>query len=140
MMTKMRRTLSEHDSQVAVIEWCRWHAVRYPCLAWIFAIPNGAKLPYTRSRNGTRYAPQALKLKAEGMLSGVADLFLPAAFGGYYGLFVEMKVGRNTPSEEQLAFIRYALSAGYQASVCYGTEEAVDTIANYIGVPVGERW
>ena len=54
----------EHQLQVECVKWFRF---QYPKLAnLLFAIPNG----------GLRNIKVATKLKAEGVLAGVPDLFL----------------------------------------------------------------
>lgn len=133
-------TISEHEAQCAVIEWCRWKQARYPVLSFIFAVPNGAKLPYKKSAGGKRYSPQAIKLLKEGLLPGVPDLFLPVPMNGKHGLFIEMKVGKNKPSEEQLDFIQFVGSLGYEAIVCFGSDAAVEAIADYLEIPANDRW
>ena len=44
--------MSEHSEQRVVIEWARLSG-----LHWLFAIPNGAKLPYIRDAKGRRFSP-----------------------------------------------------------------------------------
>ena len=64
--------MSEHDEQVALFQWMRLHEAQYPELKFAFAIPNG-----------TRTTPRvAARMKAEGVLKGVSDIFLPCARGG----------------------------------------------------------
>lgn len=123
--------LLEHDEQAFALAWARAHSPRYPHLHWLFAITNGAKLPYMRSRKGKRYAPQALRLKAEGLLPGVCDLFWPYASHGFHGLFIEVKIGDNRVTDAQAAFIRAMNAAGYLATVCYGGEQVVRTLCCY---------
>jgi len=123
----------EHHEQVVVINWARANAYREPALDYLHAIPNGAKLPFRLNDRGERYSLPAQKLKAEGLLPGVPDLFLPAARGGYHGLYLEMKYGKNKPSPEQDHFIGYVQRAGYQAVICYSAEEAITALENYLG-------
>lgn len=72
---------SEHRLQVKCVEYFR---LRHPDMM-IFAVPNGAK----------RNVIVARKLKAEGVLAGVPDLFVPVPRGEYGGLFLEMKNGKK---------------------------------------------
>lgn len=51
--------MSEHDQQVAVVEWYDLNGIP------VFAIPNG----------GIRHKRTAAMLKAEGVKAGVPDLF-----------------------------------------------------------------
>ncbi len=73
--------MSEHDEQCALFQWIHSREAKYPELKNAFAIPNG-----------TRTTPHvAAKMKAEGVLKGVSDIFLPVAAGGKHGMFIEMK-------------------------------------------------
>lgn len=126
--------LSEHQAQALVIEWADWMVGQCPGLKWLFAVPNGAKLPYGKNKRGGRYAPQAVKLLKEGLRPGVSDLFLPIACHGFHGLFIEMKVGNNKPTETQLLFLRDMNEQGYLAVVCWGPDQAILTIKCYLGM------
>ena len=114
--------MSEHDAQAALIQWARYSEVRYPELRLLFAVPNG----------GPRSRRAGAMLKAEGLRAGVPDLCLPVARRGYHGLFVELKVGRNKPSDRQREMLDALHEQGYSAVVCYGWEEARDTITEYL--------
>lgn len=114
---------SEHQEQAAVIEWW-WHAsARYglPVFA-LFAVPNG----------GARDPIVGAKLKAEGVRKGALDLILARPTEKYHGLFLEMKVGSNKPTENQEAFIAYLRSAGYWASVHWNADTAIKEIEAYL--------
>lgn len=126
---------SEHDAQVAVVDWCAQMSSVIPELALLFAIPNGAKLPYIRNASGQRFSPQAQHLKAEGLRPGIPDLFLPVASQGYHGLFIELKFGRNKPSDVQVGMLDALAGQGYCAAVCWGAADAITTITEYLEVP-----
>jgi len=134
---------NEHEEQAAVIQWARFSSGIYPDLAWLFAVPNGAKLPFKnvigRGGKTKRFSPEAVRLKAEGLLPGVADLFLPAPRGRYHGLFVEMKHGDNTLSDEQQAFLEAMLDRGYLAMACWGADQAIQEIERYLHLPTGAK-
>jgi hypothetical protein len=132
--------VSEHTEQCLVIEWAKWMARQDQRLDLLFAIPNGAKLPYRRTPRGARYSPEAMRLIAEGLRRGVPDLFLPvpAIDNGqvaYCGLFIEMKDtgGRLTPDQKDT--IERLRAMRYRVEVCYGADQAIRTIAQYLGLP-----
>lgn len=79
---------------------------------------------------------EAKRFKAEGVRAGVPDLFLPVARGGYHGLFIEMKRPdhKNKPSKAQNEWQQFLTKQGYLSVVCYGYEEAIQTIQRYYGV------
>lgn len=119
---------SEHSQQVALFAWAADNVGKYPALQYMFAIPNG----FFGS------AEQKGKMKAEGLRTGVPDIFLPFAINHAHGLFIEMKVEkyRNHKdggcSDEQIDFINYTTSTNYCCKVCYNWEEARDTLIAYL--------
>lgn len=126
--------ITEHSEQAAVIQWKNINLYRYPDLAWLLAVPNGAKLPYTKNKFGKRFSPQAHRLLAEGLLPGVSDLFLPVPRWGFHGLWIEMKVGNNKPTPDQLAFMEAMNRYGYLATACWYQTMTIRTICCYLGI------
>ena len=114
----------EHDAQVNLFQW----AAYIPDLRWMFAIPNG-----TRTSMGI-----ARRMKAEGVLKGAADIFLPLPRGGSHGLFIEMKSATGSASREQKAFIAAMREAGYSAYICRGFEAAQAVILQYLAMGVSK--
>jgi hypothetical protein len=108
-------TPREEDEQIAVVQWC--DIVGIP----VIHVPN----------EGKRSPSMGAKLKRMGLRSGVPDLFIPRSRGGYHGLFVEMKVGSNNPTERQKEWIRLLNQEGYACAVCYSFEEAIEVIGSY---------
>lgn len=121
---------TEHSQQVALFAWAALNCGQYPALAYMFAIPNG----FFGS------AQQKAKMKAEGLRTGVCDVFLPShnIFTHYSGCFIEMKIEkyRNYKdggcSEAQIDFIDFVANQGYYCKVCYNWVEARDTLINYL--------
>lgn len=112
----MKLKRSEAKEQIAVVQYCDMK--RIP----IFAIPNG----------GSRNAIEAANLKRQGVKAGVPDLMIPVAKQGYHGLFIEMKVGYNKPTDKQVGWINLLIKNGYLVKVCYGSDEAINLITNYM--------
>ena len=122
----MNITAKEHDEQVSLFQWAAHMSGKYPELRLMYAIPNG----------GLRNTVVARKLKAEGVKAGVPDIFLPAARGGYHGLYIEMKRAKGgTESAEQKDFRELMISEGYKAVVCRGWVKAKDEIESYLKLP-----
>lgn len=113
---------SESDEQQMLFQWASIMARRVPELSLLFHIPNG----------GARSKATAGKLKAEGVKTGVPDLCLPVARGGYHGLFIELKVGTNKPSPSQNEWLAALAKEGYRAEVCYGWHAASQVIEKYL--------
>jgi hypothetical protein len=114
----------ERAQQVALIKWVRTVRDIYPALKLLYAVPNGGK----------RNLRVARKLKAEGVLAGVADLCLPAALRGYHGLYLEMKSEEGVATKEQKEFLRGVLGEGYCAVIAQGVDEARATLLWYLGI------
>ena len=105
----------EHKIQVAIVNYCKYN--RIP----IFAIPNG----------GHRYYSVAIKLKKEGVVSGVADLFIYQPNNQYSGLFIEVKYGYNKQSENQKIFEKNVKELGYQYKLVYSLDEFIEVYGEY---------
>ena len=135
----LARSGTEHGEQAALFCWAGLPEVRnrFPCLRWMFAIPNG----------GQRNKAVAGMLKAEGVKPGVADVMLPVTQRGYTshysdpnairyaGLFIEMKRANGKPSdikESQADFREFVLSQGYKHVVAFGWRQAAKAIEEYL--------
>lgn len=103
--------LRERDLQAACFERFAQLALVRPEYGLIFAIPNG------QYRHGQRMEP--------GLKSGVLDFFVPVMRGGYGGLFCELKVGRNQPSDNQRWWIKQLTAQGYYCCVIWDSVDAV---------------
>jgi hypothetical protein len=132
---------SEHNEQCAFFDWVRSSTGMYPDLELMYAIPNGAKLPYVKSkgRSGkvSRWSPEAAKLKAEGLKSGVPDIHLPVKRGKYIGLWIEMKWGKNVTSATQKQWLDSLAKQGHFCVVCYSAEEAIAMTVKYLSMEQG---
>lgn len=122
----------EHQEQATLIKWKLLYQRQIPELECLFAIPNQG-------------AARLKNLQTEGVLKGVSDLFLAVpvvkadrlrwAVHAYAGLFIELKrVKGGKVSAEQYAFLARMKFRGYEAIVCYGAEDAWQTILKYLGV------
>lgn len=112
----------ESEEQVALFEWAEAMSGKYPCLRLMYHVPNG----------GHRSAAVAGKLKAEGVKAGVPDICLPSARGGYHGLYIELKAGKNKATKEQEEWLSALSEEGYKAVVCRGWVNAAEEIKNYL--------
>ena len=124
---QLAKSGSEHSHQTALFCWASLPSTRvqfshlYPYLDFMFAIPNG----------GERNAATAARLRAEGVKSGVSDIFLAKAQHPYNGLFIEMKKPKGKESAEQIKFGKHVSECGYRYAVCYTWEEARDVLIEY---------
>ena len=119
---KNGRFQRESWEQCALMRWVDFMAGKYPELGLLYHVPNG----------GRRDEKEAANLKRQGVKPGVPDLCLPVARGKYHGLYVELKVGKNTTTPNQKKWIDALRHQGYFVDVCYGWNAAADTIENYL--------
>jgi hypothetical protein len=120
-MSLLDRIPTEHEEQREVVRWFRqtWPGVR------IFAIPNG----------GHRSMATAGRLKAEGVASGVPDLFVPA-----WRLWIEMKRSKGgSLSAEQKDWIKYLEGVGYWVIVGKGADHAKQQISAFFTTNQGTQ-
>ena len=75
---------------------------------------------------------QRIKAKNSGYKKGFPDLFLYEPRGSYHGLAIELKVGYNKPTKEQLEWIEQLNKRKYKAVVCRGIDETLFEIQNYL--------
>lgn len=122
---------TESDEQETVIQWKEVAMCVEPRLELLYAIPNGE----------WRHPATAARLKAEGVVSGVPDLCLPVSDGVFHGLYIEMKKRdhSNRPSKNQKRFIKLLSEQGYRVEVAYGSDEAIDILQGYLGMP-SDQW
>lgn len=104
---------TEHEEQKNFVQWFRR---KYPSVR-IFAIPNG----------GARNPATACRLKVEGVLRGVPDLFIPE-----WRLWIEMKrIKGGVLSPEQKDWIEYLKNNDYVCMVGYGCEGAIREVEEW---------
>lgn len=90
----------------------------------IFAIPNG----------GLRNIRTAVRLKKEGVLAGVPDLFLPVPRGKFHGLFIELKTAKGVLSPSQKIMGENFLGLGYAIVVVRSVDEGRAKVAEYLAL------
>lgn len=118
-------------------QYFKWFGYQYPeyCKR-IFHIPNGGfrdkKTVYSkRAGKNITYSPTAQKLKQQGTLAGVWDIFLSVPKKGFSGMYIETKAGKNGLSEHQKVFME-ANKEDYLFSVCYNIDEFRTAVNNYL--------
>lgn len=121
----------EHNIQAACVRWFNLQWPQYRGL--LFAVPNG----------GARSKATAGKLKAEGVVAGVADLILLVPkcvkanddegwYNTIFALCIEMKTAKGRQSPEQKEWQAKVEEHGYKYAVCRSLEEFINTIENYL--------
>jgi hypothetical protein len=115
----------EDYEQVTLFAWIDIHSGQYPELSLAFHVPNG----------GHRNPHVGAHMKRMGVRAGVPDILLPVARAGHNGLAIELKrsIGGRV-SVEQRTWLNRLTQQGWQAVVCNGADEAIQTIRKYMGV------
>lgn len=105
----MTQQPTEHAEQVAFVARCRRENI------FVFSIPNGVNI----SDSKLRFA-EIEKLKAEGLVKGIPDLFIPQ-----YKLFIEMKRrDGGVVSESQKKVHCVLRQLDYKVEICAGAKQA----------------
>lgn len=126
--TKKKPREIESGEQSALIDWARLVSYEGVKLVDLLThVPNEGKRGYKAQSD----------FKKLGGSKGYPDLILDIAAGGYHGLRIEMKAPKgysSSVSEDQQSWIDRLNKKGYLAVVCYGFEEAKQTIVDYLGI------
>ena len=119
--TRKRPSEEEHRIQCACV---RWFSLQYPKLhGRLFAVPNG----------GRRDATTAAKLKAEGVVAGVADLILLKRTCNYGALLIEMKTQKGRQQESQKQWQNIVCAEGeYKYVVCRSFDDFKREVDEYL--------
>lgn len=98
-MRYKKRGYSEDDLQIACMRYTR---LSYPKVLSIH-VPNG----------GSRSQREGERFKRMGVLAGVCDVLVFEPRQGYNGLAIELKIGNNKSTEDQLAVQHQLVLAGW---------------------------
>ena len=110
----------EHELQVACVNWFR---LAYPEYRHnLFAVPNG----------GRRDAATGARLKAEGVLAGVADLILMRRAQEYGALLIELKTRTGRQQSTQKEWQQLIERDGYKYVICRSLDEFRNEIKKYL--------
>ncbi len=130
-MSVINTYMKQHES-ILQSSCMRWFRFQYPKLSPLFfSIPNG----------GYRAKATAVRMKKEGQVPGVADLFLAVpkgATGGtigtvvYHGFFIEMKFGKGVQQASQKTFEKAVTAQGYKYMVIRDFDTFVKEINDYL--------
>lgn len=99
----------------------RWFRLAYPRELLVHC-PNG----------GFRDAREAAKFKEMGVRAGFPDLFLYHAAGGFHGLAIELKAGKNKQSPLQVEIQAILEARGYVYVVVRNFDEFREVVEAYM--------
>ena len=115
----------EDDVQIEVVEECKY--IKFgigKVFDYLFHSPSG----------GSRNLSEGKRFKKMGTRKGFPDLFIFITNSIYHGLFIELKSGKNTVTDEQKAMHILLTEQGYKVVVCYGRQAAIDAIKDYLKI------
>ena len=105
---------TEDKEQEGFITWFR---LKFPGVL-CFHVPNGEH----------RVLSVGVRLKKQGVVAGIPDLFIPA-----WKIFIEMKRTKGgVVSKEQEKIISYLQRVGYTVWICYGAEDASRKVLEFL--------
>lgn len=116
----------ESHTQRAFVGWFRLQYRQYAGMC--FAVPNG----------GARNKVEASRLKAEGVVAGVADVLITVPRGGFGCLGLEFKTERGRQSDVQKTWAEAFTAAGNKYAVVRSLSEAVQVVNDYMRLAADE--
>lgn len=119
-------TKEETADQIALFDLALLLEKQHPELKLMFHVPN----------EGKRSVYSGAELKRAGLKKGVPDVMLPVARKGYNGLAIEMKAGKNKPTEEQKKWLTGLAGEGWLCYVCRGYEAAATVLGDYMDIKI----
>lgn len=120
--------MTEHQLQSNCVKWFR---TQYPKYYFnLFAIPNGGLLRGSKQNKINQWS----YFNAEGVVKGVADLFLAIPSGEFNGLFIEMKTTSTSSKqrEHQIKFEAAVIENGYGYVIPRTFEQFIEVVKNYL--------
>lgn len=113
----------EDDLQVSCV---LWYKMQYRNRL-ITSFPAG----YAFSGDKAKRAITGRRMKDMGYLNGMPDIFIPEPVGKYFGLFIELKVGKNTTNENQDKVLAELSRRGYKVGICYTLDAFMKEVNSY---------
>jgi hypothetical protein len=113
---------SENAIQAAFFKWCGLMERKFPELALIHSIPNGA-----HKSHASRYV-----FKITGLKSGVPDVSFPVARCGFHGMYIEFKSKTGRISPEQRWWTDKLTEQGFLVLTCRDWETAAQAVEEYL--------
>jgi len=120
--------VSEAHEQIKLVDWCdQYFRIKHKEL-----LVNGHSPLVATPNEGKRSPMQGAKAKKMGLRPGFLDLQLLVERGGYRGLIIEMKFGKNKTTDNQKAWIDWFENNNFKTAVHYSFESAKNEILKYM--------
>lgn len=108
----------EQLAMITIFDWVRLH--KLDKIIWHTANERKCSIQY------------GALLKRMGVIPGVTDITIARAKNGYNGAYLEVKVGKNKPTINQIQFMNAMNEEGYFTKTVYGADETINTIKDYL--------
>lgn len=115
----------EADLQVEIVTRSLALASSFPEIILLHASPNGDWRGW-----GT-----GVKLKAQGVIPGIPDLFLPVPRGEFHGFYLELKKAKGSVKPAQWEMMSLLHHQGYCVRVTNHLGTALTLISDYLKLP-----
>lgn len=119
----------ETDVQQAYFEYLNLRVAPTGALRWYkgklgdyaFSVPNGVFIPGDPKRSAMIMA----SLKRTGLKPGVSDVMIAWPVYPFHGAFIELKRGKEEPTDDQQKWLDRMSDAGYYAVCAHGLDDAI---------------
>ncbi len=116
----------EDNFQIAVSEFLNLKG-----LFWLHPA-NERKTKLFELKSGKKISLEGLLLKRKGVKPGASDNIILEPRKGFHGFVIELKVGKNQPTDHQLAFLEAARIRGYKTLITWSLDEFIWEVENYL--------
>ena len=102
------------------------------CLAQLYPAIEANTYHFANERRCT--IQQGRLLKRMGVKRGVSDLFIATPMPQHhkYGLWIEIKCAKNTPTKEQKAFLEKQIQNNFAAACCWEIDAVIFVAEKYL--------
>lgn len=118
---------TERDIHIAVIDWCKKLAPKYPDLEMVISYPS-------QGGHGKEAIIRGQIRKREGQAKGFPDIMILVCKDFSGGAFLEIKREGEKPRKEQLEWLRKLEYQGFHVGWRAGVEPCIKFIKDYLGI------
>jgi hypothetical protein len=127
--SKARGRVRECDIQEAYFQYLNLRVAPTGALRWYkghlgdyaYSVPNGVFIPGDPKRSAIIMAA----LKKQGLKTGVSDVVIAWPVYPFHGAYIELKRGKEKPTDEQQKWLDRMNDAGYYGVCAHGLDDAI---------------
>jgi len=93
---------------------------------------NERKTKTFTTKKGVTFSLEGMLLTKKGVKKGVSDCLIFEPRKGFSGFFIELKCGKNKPTDYQIMFLENAKKRGYKTLVSWSLDEVIFEVENYL--------